>query len=268
MSFLQSIDKKVDGLMDRAAAYIAGYKETPPPDKNRYEKVEVRGNPNKGEVVYFRQIHETGKSVPRVDVTVGMCQYQIWEELQAGKFKHVFVEGFPEDMEPGDPRRTGEEGWSLMVKVMFPEGMPKTPSLPQLFALAKLGAPFIYAYFNPDVTLHRTQYKNEDTSQRDDLLAAEFEAHPDMDPKHFDFSNLIHKFDAARETSAAREIMNYLKDNPGAKVVLVYGARHQFNDDFEKEKTPPVVVSVSFPFIANAYNRSVAYAQARKHSRG
>lgn len=268
MSFLQSINAKVDGLMDRAAAYIAGYKETTPPDKNRYEKVEVRGNPNKGEVVFLRQIHTVEKDGAKVEMTVGMCQYHIYEELQAGKYKHVFVEGFDEDLGPGDPRRTGEEGWSQMVKIMFPEGMPKAPSLPQLFALAKLGAPFIYAYFNPDVTLHRTQYHDEDKDQRNDLLMAEFEAHPGTDPKKFDYTDLINKFYAARETSAAREVMNYLQDNPGAKVALVYGIGHQFKDDFEKETTPPVLVSISFPFVMGMYHRMIAFEQAVRKPRG
>lgn len=271
MSFLQSINAKIDGLIDRAAVYIAGYKETPPPNKFRYEKVEVRGNPNMGEVVHMRQMHTAKDQNGSTGLIVGMCQCLILDELEAGKFKHVFVEGFDKDMEPGDPVRTGKNCWAEVVKKNFPEGIPREPSIRQLATLALVGAPCVYAYFHPDVTLHRTEYPNETQNQQMDIMKEALEAY--LDPENaenasFDRKGIFLKWMAAREVSATREVMAYLKKNPGAKVALVYGSRHQFKDDFGKEKTPPVVVSIAFPYIANTYNRSTAYAQARKQPKG
>ena len=207
--------------------------------QGRVEKVELEGNPNAGEVVFIRQIHDRPGLPPDVKQLIGQYQFRILQELTDRKVKDVFAESLYEDIVPGDPRRNDPKGMIGAVKKIFPNGVPSEPNPLQLNMLTNVGACSIYAYLNPDVTLHRT-YANYAEYMKIDAEIKRWSTSPKGMDKAMDI--VLNK----REELATRELMAFLKQNPGKKVALVFGVSHEFKDDLLKQASLPVLTSVKF----------------------
>lgn len=228
--------------------------------------VELRGNSKVGTVIHLRQRHW----LPGLEITekntdeflrVVNNQHQIWRELETRGIKHVFIEGIASDDKVSIAMRDpiGKKAIEV-IRSIFPNGLPATLNPEQKLFLGKIGAGRVYTYLHPDVTMHKLLTPKEgkelealgdkeckqqvedikkrvmSTSMTDDQIKAEID-------RQFKDSRSVNLHDKY----AAREVMAFLKNNPGRVVALIYGAGHDFSNDFAAIPDHPWLLSVPDP---------------------
>ncbi len=196
------MSKKIIATPDESALLASGW------------VLENAGDPVKFGTIYFiRQVH--GR--PRQDVAtqkfVVESQRQVLQALIALGNKDVFPEGACEDEPP--------ESWKAMTqastvagfsKKVFPsEHVPDKLNDLQSERLYAGGAELFYQDLNPDIYIHRT-LPDKSTGEKIDAL----------------ISSDCHRAVKWNEDVAVDQIKDYLAQNPGKKIALIFGAAHDF----------------------------------------
>src|SRR3989339_643187 len=189
-------------------------------------------NENSGTVIYIRQLHYVPE-MNEADMTiVGEYQMRIWQELERRKVTDIFVESLYEDLNSQSPIRRNDD--SRVLRTVFPNGIPEEPTDLQLLCLALYGSYLIYFYVHSEITLHKTLSEEESASIDSEINRA---------------INVSENILGNRERFASREIEIFFENNPGATIVLIYGALHEFRDNLEGLAEPPILIDIDFPEI-------------------
>jgi len=203
-------------------------------------RVEMEGDPSLGTVFFLRNYHTPGFGMMRQDdrqdyqLFIIASQWKTLQLLEQLGAKDVFYERVSKTT-------TGEDFLNQL------RGNPRmSPVLPVIDALkvehsdyppygigllnVDLGAPYTYAIRNPEVRLQPV-FTPEEHKETLRMRVA------DGSQNTLD-----------REAWATREISQFLKANPGKSVVLVFGAAHNFCDNFAQQNFKPRMVSAWFEF--------------------
>lgn len=195
----------------------------PEGDFLRTEKTEIIGNKRVGKITYIRQIHHVHGTSDRMKTLIGAYQFQMLKELKRLKPKFIFAEGLLEDYIVDAKQNAHIVD---MIKNRFSKRWHKRvlPSTDQMELLRKFGAAIIYAHLDTSVVLKKTR-SNEYSQQS----------------KYYSFKKMIYE----AEKFASKMVIDFLKKHKGKSVVLIFGAGHEFKDNFLAFN--PVLVSVHFP---------------------
>lgn len=180
----------------------------------RVERVDLPGNPQVGTIVHLRQLHPTLQESEAGEREIGRYQYEIFRELQRQVFQDVFVENIPPPLScPADrPVAEGLSGQNVL----------------DYYCMG--GAP-LYARSRSSVTLRPTQSREEAVAIAAAVLNSSLQELMDLN-----------------ESFAPPHIFRFLRDHPGARAALVFGAGHDFADNFAQEYPDParrpVLVSI------------------------
>ncbi len=192
--------------------------------------VELDGNPDAGQVTFVRQIHFVEGMTEAELLEIGRFQFKILKYFVETQPRHIFSEGVCGELSRDDFVVPGLEHPGDIEEFLA------DPQPDQLVQLALYGSSLVYFKLDPDVQIHRTISN----------CATEDEVHRRIATTDDDVMRDKLIMDV-REKFAAHQIQQYLSDNPGADVVLLYGAAHQFWDDFTLDDgTQPKLVSVGF----------------------
>ncbi|MDL1872533.1 hypothetical protein FBR05_10030 [Deltaproteobacteria bacterium PRO3] len=215
----------------------------------RREKLEINGNDSAGRVLYIRQMHDFPGLTSQEAREVADYQRHILNELEREKPNHIFLESLAEDYPPRSkfhPR----PGPFQLIRNVFPSGIPRELNASQQKLLLEAGAGMIYAALRDEVFLHKTWTEEEaEENYRRLYKGTGREAlAPEEAVKDYGWiiqleKNVPEVFDA-RETMAVREVMHLLEKERGAKAALIFGAAHEFADDFKKQAKVPTLRSV------------------------
>ncbi len=215
----------------------------------RREKLEINGNDSVGRVLYIRQLHDFPGLTSQETREVVDYQLHILDELERERPNHVFLESLTEDYPPRSKFQPRPAPFQL-IRNVFPAGVPRELSMSQRKLLLEEGAGMIYAALRDEVFLHKTWTREEaEENYRRLVQGTGREAlAPDEAVKDLGWiiqleKNVPEVF-AARETMAVREVLNLLEKDPGAKAALIFGAAHEFADDFKKQTKVPTLRSV------------------------
>ncbi len=211
---------------------------------------ELKAPPQRGHVLFIRQMHKRPSFGPAQRNKVGLYQSLILEQLEREKPQHVFIESLYKDLKAADL----DPGEVALVRTIFAKkpGLVDNQELRQGL-LYQYGAGFIYAMLHPEVQLHRTIEK-----EVSDHIDAAIE-HNDPDTGELILST--------REELATEQVMEFMRRHPSMRVVLIYGAAHEFKDDFKGYKNHPTLTSLSFPQLLNNFmNQQIQSAANREGS--
>lgn len=210
-------------------------------------RVDLEGDPSVGTIFFLRNYHTPGMEVmhsddPRlVDYRMFIVASQ-WEALQLLEqlgAKNVFYERvsisttgpeYTEELRSQDPR-------ILPIVDTLRSAGREMPDYGLGIFNVDIGAPYSYALRNPEVHLHPV-FTPEEQLQSIGIMKS-----GDEKARNKDF------FD--REAWATRNIMKYLQAHPGESIVVVFGAIHNFCDDFIKADFKPRIVSAWYEFPNN-----------------
>lgn len=212
------------------------------------ERLELAGNPNFGTVVFLRQNHDRPELNDRIRVPIGRFQAAILLYLMAHNAEHVFDEGLTRDVlgfvpsNPIPPHEGLERARNQFMQRLLAGNIADSS-----FALqAQDGASSIYALLFNDIQLHRTAEPWEEAYYRRIIdnhdLPAALRNHYRM---------------RVREKAAASQVLAFLRAHPGEVAYLVYGARHEFADNFWDPFFNPRLISVTFPDHSELVDRVV-----------
>jgi len=216
------------------------------PNGSYFEILNLEGNPKVGWVYFIPQSHfqlsrrkmnaiGNLREEERVQsVIAGRYHYEIVKYLAAKKAKHIFDEDWAYDLKP-DHQMFQENRAGFQKVFLQGEKLLEKPEEKHISVLGFLGAAMLYAQLFDGIQLHKTW-----TEQERDKNIAQLKTGKG-DPTFLNFTQ--------REGFARREIMNFLKNNPGEEVYLFHGLAHDFLDDFAGLEDPPVFISVYFPEI-------------------
>lgn len=208
--------------------------------------IELDGNPEVGTVVILRNIHgdmfndyETLDS--RTIRNVVAYQVQLFGEIERGAFPFIAMEGVTvRDL----PILTSPELAASVQETLLPElrSLVTQALLPRLSGeteerIYQLGAGLLYSL------AHRSEVElipAERVGYGDTIRAACARLGESA------CRTVVYE---ARESYAADRIMEILEEHPGATVALLYGAAHEFADDFQRNAEarglrPPRVVTL------------------------
>ena len=213
-------------------------------DWRRHESIEINGDDSIGQVLYIRQAHDFPGLSARDTKEITDYQWHILQELETERPLHVFLESFTEDYPPRSkfqPRPALLE----LIRSVFPIGVPRDLDSQQRKTLLEEGAGLVYAAIHDDVSVHKTWTLKEAVENYRSLFegTGRQALAPELAMRELHWIVPLEKNEpqvfAARESMATREIMDFLKQKPGAKAVLIFGAAHDFSDDFKKLEKPP-----------------------------
>jgi len=208
----------------------------------RKVKVELEGDPKLGTVLFIRQVHLPPNFKEDLDflVLIGNYQLEILRLLEQLRPQHVFTEDSdytfsPEDLHHGDYRINDFDlKRRLQMRKLFGRRIPRDPDPRLLMGTAVARAQLVYAMRHEDVYLRRAAAP-EEAHLWDDCRRLGPEA------SDSEFSEVcLYR----RERVMVREISEFLRKHPGERVALVYGAAHNFADDFKKAGFQPRIISV------------------------
>jgi len=188
---------------------------------DRTDKVVLKGNPEVGDVTWFRQAHYAPWLDKNTKTAVALYQAQILRGLVPGKFQVVFSETpWVEDKDTMD-------GMRKAVLHHFGAGYDLDRLTPgQLDCLYRAGADVVYSVLQPGVALKGTQSKPLHSAT---TLVHRITSQSPGDTR----SRPLTLF--ARERQTTMKVREYLDQHPGSKVALLFGALHDFRFDFRRD---------------------------------
>lgn len=253
----------------------------------------LSGKPEIGIIHSVGQIHCIYKETVEQYKAIGRYQWEILKYLQSNQFKHIFVEGVVNTwtmQSPSERLASSDFHFLKLIKpvqlrelLSSPEEMvdnvkelfsPAThqPNDDQLLCLGNLGAYFVYACLNPQVTIHRAVSPGKDNRlvSIQKKLETSVSADP-IEPTQMDESNnrswdKLHyeRFfpllrDRFREDYLMDEISEFLRKNPGQTVCVIFGIHHKMEDardrHFSHNHQPEMNV-ISFPRAQQMWRES------------
>lgn len=231
---------------------------------------ELTGDKAVGEVLFIRQIHrppifpfeveqlssyEDAASLTVATwagmVKAGIYQAGILDVLVQVQPQHLFLEGATTTFAPEASQRHMEglraEWEAAATHPIYGPFMsrvdPRNPE-GQLMMLALFGAGSVYAATFEGVTVHQTTSR-DDVVQDGELMDFYGEKHGSAAQAMND-PEFIAPWMDGMEDRATRSVIEFLTDNPGEKIVLVFGAAHNFCDDFVRYNFIPKMDSIWF----------------------
>lgn len=106
------------------------------------------------------------------------------------------------------------------------------PTNTQLLALQQYGATRVYYYLSDDVTIHKTLPSKEVSD--------------DVDTQTENGTYIGFNIMTRREKLAMTEISKFKTSHPGMNCVLIFGAMHEFEDDFMEQNLQGRLVEVTW----------------------
>lgn len=237
--------------------------------------VELPGDPkNIGHILNIKNAHETSKLPSDTEslllyLEIAQYQLQILKTLESlePKPKYIFFEDtLTKSIDPEEARkiRVGLDKFSSTEVLESLSGpLPdniiydfvsdyvkgtinlNNPLFHQVIYLHQVGAPTIYALRNQSYGVklrattnekireeYRTKYAKKLSKWTSGILP--------QDP------DLMHFLRDRREEVATKRMIKFLQNNPGERIILIYGAGHHFADDFRKYDFTPRLVSLSW----------------------
>ncbi len=215
------------------------------------EKNILTGNPGIGTVDFIRQFHYSTSmdKYENIKKAVALFQLEIYKELVRKKYDVIFSEAILDGKD--DSIMTTEEVEAYKeIKDTFKNFDLENPTPEQLKLFFTTGADIIYASLNK-VKLMGTANNYLHIKAHESLGTAEKDRYVSL----------------VRERYTAKKIREYLDQNKGERVGLVFGAAHNFGFDFmrdlplegfvirqlgeRKKEDRPVLNEISFPQMAN-----------------
>ncbi len=225
------------------------------------EKITFTGHQSYGQIEIIGQVHTIYNEDTPTLKKIGICQEQVLLHLQARATQTIFVEGLWKDFPaqtysqsqfsefcfyllPNEHAKNHQpQNFSGFIKNLFQNFQPGAEfTEEQKLYLGLIGAPYIYAICNPQVSLMKT------ISSEDDLRI------PKLIEQHKNNSETVHflRFEL-REYLALQEAKNYLERNPGTRVSIVYGSSHEFLPQADKvfRQNTPIITTVKWSSLEN-----------------
>lgn len=243
------------------------------PESKVNSHLAVPGNPDIGHVFYIKQRHQVEKTAAQghsvidqfasnqalaIQNTTAAYQFDMLKQMFALGITDVFSEGMPITETPASIALTPSV--NAKVRKLFPQGaLGDRPNPEQIAELRKYGAAWVYTIVRGDVTLHHTEdpangRRIESIREKKRLgiaLTAE--------EQHF----VMH----GREQYTTARMMEFLEQNPGAKVMLSFGRAHDFAQHFrtqtdgQGEPAAPRVTEVMFPRALQESNAAIEHTE-------
>jgi len=217
----------------------------------RHESLALFGDRSVGELVYIRQVHHALGLDADMTREIAEYQTQIFRELESGKYQHVFLESYTEDHAPRSKFRPRPANLEL-IRSVFPSGFPKELNAGQRKVLFEEGGGLVYAALHDEVSVHKTWTPEEGQENYEKLFQGTGRGGlaPEEAIKNLDWivqleKNIPHVF-SDREAMATREVMEFLSKHPGERAVLIFGAAHEFEDDFGRLEHPPILRTIEW----------------------
>jgi len=222
----------------------------------------LAGDPKLGSVIWIRDYHAPplkagdGSSEGWPPIVLEY-QWQVLGLLEMFQPRNIFYE---------EERLSG--GLNLALKYLYrsPSGinkemlnaqelrsMPtvsgKKPSSEVSSFVARFGAPIAFLLRHPDeAEIQRTLNPEEYVASRNALKRI-LSCNKQHGAQAKKCNDLFQEHSLRRrEAWATREMIQYLRDHPGADVILLFGAAHQFCDDFIRENFRPEITMIDYNF--------------------
>lgn len=201
------------------------------------------GPASQGTLLFFRQVHfpsveyvHQGKAKPHNVSFAEQYQQRILQTLQEYRPKHLFLEGLDEDLPP-----SRHSQWVAELRQKLNEaGVQVTEEMSEadkqnleLKLVAILGAGLVYGVLHPEVYLHRTSTADE-RKILDARIKAELKGFKGDVNLALRSTSMTHLILEQQENWATRELLDFFSKNTGEEAVLIFGALHQFCDDFAR----------------------------------
>lgn len=188
----------------------------------------VPGDHRVGVVLYIAQNHD------KVDL---QYQYEILKLLIKLGYKHVFSEGAMKEQPPELVSQNLPAEVRAQFAALFSEtNLLEQPNPVQMNILLKAKqAGAVYCVMKEGVFIHTPESYEVRTKM------AEVEK--------TDWDQFLKLAYLTREDVATSKIMNFLKAHPGETAILIFGAGHDFQDNFANSEKKPIVIEISFPIL-------------------
>ncbi|GEM_PF-5863966 len=211
---------------------------------------DVEGDARVGSVTHVRQIHhmDKGDEPESIEVQIDVCQYRVLRELVALKVRDVFLESVEQPFTGHSWHKLGYFKLVQAIKKDFAVAqLGEQPTVAQRAWLRRLrplkvpGA-LLYALINPHVVIRPTQTRA--IRDKADRLIAQGTYRELVTHRAFVMME--------REQVAVLQVTNFLRRHRGARVVLVFGADHEFRGHFAEQRQRPQFRSIDFPALKHA----------------
>ena len=224
---------------------------TPPLEENR--ETQVAGEARTGTVLWLGQQHALPEGLEglmpqdplqRMRYIEGTQrnQFAVLQTLEHEGIAHVFMEGFSVEEIPEAVRDArGPNGEPLRDLFRQIPGSFEELNLEQRLALFNYGADQIYLMRHHNVQLHGVAVPNhrQENMAHMRILIARHQGGEDITAD-------LEAFDESRETYAVAQLMDFFQSRPGETVALVYGADHDFADNFASVESPPRLIAYTW----------------------
>jgi hypothetical protein len=216
-------------------------------------RIDLNGNQALGSILFIHDLHrgvsleendfEWPKTIdPRkLHILIGLYQAKVYELLEHLRPKHIFMEGLAEDLPPSSYDQK-VKFMREMIEKLEQQGVDLSNKENALIILALFGAGLVYSLKHKDVFLHKTKTKAEE-EQKDKILKEYIQKYKTFERamKEPFFKNFVEN---VRENWVTQKVIDFLRRNPGEKVVLIYGGAHNFCDDFIRLQFTPYLASI------------------------
>jgi hypothetical protein len=172
----------------------------------------LEGSPELGQVTLVRQMHGFEGATRERVISISHYQELMLRYYAESKPSVVFVEG----LSPLEASPVTNEKFEEIRKVFPGSNVPVTLHDEQRVCLVTYGAAQVYGALNPEVSLRGTELCGDALKTYNKLMSL-------GTPEAKEVAQI-----QLREIEAINCIVEYLKDQPGARVVLEYGALHPF----------------------------------------
>jgi hypothetical protein len=253
------------------------------PDLNKPEIniVEIAGYPSVGTLCSIGQVHCVyNEKTDEEYIRIGRYQFEILKYLESKQFKELFVEGvfytwtlqkiedqnkvgqfqFEELVKPKHLKELLESPDKIIQNVikLFSERR-QNPTDDQLLCLGNLGAHFVYACTNQDVTIHQAIPADKD--HRLVEIQKKILNNPDRNGEEdHNFLRLRGRF---REGYAMKEISDFLEENPSKTACLIFGIGHNMDEACGRTfEVRPSMTVVSFPRAYDQWRNAPKYVRS------
>lgn len=213
-------------------------------------RVDLEGDPRLGQILFIRQWHISffppKEESERQKKLQQAFQYQaeIYSVLEEMEAKHVFVENLGRDFSPSHKEALFDFMFANNEN-LIPRSTDsrKVREQKNTLLLAVFGAGTVYGLTHPETFLHRiaTRQEGDRFKEIEEQMIKKYGRNIEEWFKEPEFREFAF---TERESWATREVIQFLRKNPGEKVVLIYGGAHSFCDDFIRADFKPRMVSL------------------------
>lgn len=211
--------------------------------------VSVSGDQDLGTILFIRDYHwpqspddqqVVGDEVKMMVFTYRLKELRTLLQLQA---KHVFVENTFESWTVEQVRRQRkqlDDNGTLegLREALFSGSLNGPPTAEQMRVLSVGPIQLLYALVaSGDVALYGTT--SSDGQARNEAMVAKSRRHEVSEEE-------LTQYNAVVEAEAVERVMHVIRAHPGERSALIFGASHQFRDDFVALPYSPTMLTLHF----------------------